>query len=372
MADKRVTLKDIALAANVSIGTVDRAVNGKGRINAETQRVIMQKVHELNYRPNKIASTLRRHKAYKIALVIPDTNHFFRLIIDGAKKACEDFDDYAVSLHVIPQDSEENPQGQLRDIAQAMDCGDVSDKYGGLIIAPLHASVTQAINEAAARGIQVVTVNMDAKDSARMCYVGQDPWRTGGIIASVFGKFLNNAAEIAVIEAKGRVSWQQRTEGFMDVLEKDFQGIRVACAFEYQGDRRTAYDLAISILRDRPQIRGIFANTTEGTIGIGTAILDMNRKGKVIAVSYDTPPEGMKLLDDNAIVATVTQNPFLQGYHAAKIMCRILLERVLPEKTMWYTSADLIVNSRQLSLNAESVNHIGCELMQPFCAVCQR
>ena len=49
---KRVTMEMIAKACDTSIGTVDRALNSRKGINAETRQRIMDKAEELGYRPN--------------------------------------------------------------------------------------------------------------------------------------------------------------------------------------------------------------------------------------------------------------------------------------------------------------------------------
>ena len=50
--EKKVTLKQIAELAEVSIGTVDRALNNRGRINTETKDKILKIADELHYKPN--------------------------------------------------------------------------------------------------------------------------------------------------------------------------------------------------------------------------------------------------------------------------------------------------------------------------------
>ena len=357
--ERRVTLKDIARAANVSIGTVDRAINDRGRISDETKTLIMSKIEEMKYRPNAIASTLRKQKQHTIALVIPGNNAFFQAIINGAMKACAELDDYRIALQPVLQASEEEPLRQLADFTSIVNSAQAGGAYNGIIVAPLHAKLSPVIDQAADMGMKVVTVNIDAKNSKRICYIGQDPWRTGGIVAAIIGKSMNNTGEVVIMQAAhSRASWRQRTEGFSHVLRNDYPGIHIAGTVPYENDQQAAYTAAMEVLHGKPGIGGIFADTTTGILGAGMAIRDSGRKGRVIAVMYDTPPEGIRLLDDNVFIAAITQNPFFQGYYAAKIMCRILLEQYKPEKEMWYTSADIIVNSRQMVLNEGSVNNI--------------
>ena len=64
------TLKDIAAACGVSIGTVERALKGKGRINPEVAARVCAVAKEMNYRPNIVAKGLvNRSRKYKICLL---------------------------------------------------------------------------------------------------------------------------------------------------------------------------------------------------------------------------------------------------------------------------------------------------------------
>jgi len=67
----KVTIKMIAERAGVSIGTVDRAFNNRGRISEKTKEQILRIAKEMGYQPNKIASALRKKRETKIAVVLP-------------------------------------------------------------------------------------------------------------------------------------------------------------------------------------------------------------------------------------------------------------------------------------------------------------
>ena len=53
-----VTLKDLAKASGVSIGTVSRALNDKNEVSAKTSEKIRQLAHELGYIPNRAGRAL--------------------------------------------------------------------------------------------------------------------------------------------------------------------------------------------------------------------------------------------------------------------------------------------------------------------------
>ena len=64
--------------ANVSIGTVDRALHGRGGIKEATRKRILQIAEQIGYSPNLAARALSGAKArVRIGVCIPKEIHFF-------------------------------------------------------------------------------------------------------------------------------------------------------------------------------------------------------------------------------------------------------------------------------------------------------
>ena len=91
---KKITIKDIAIEARVSISTVSFVLNNKGKkmgISAAVIKKVEEIAEKLHYKPNMIASSLRTGKTRSIGLIVEDiSNQFFsdlaRIIEDEAKK----------------------------------------------------------------------------------------------------------------------------------------------------------------------------------------------------------------------------------------------------------------------------------------------
>ena len=91
---KKITIKDIAIEARVSISTVSFVLNDKGEkmgISAAVIKKVQDVAEKLHYRPSMIASSLRTGKTRSIGLIVEDiSNQFFsdlaRVIEDEAKK----------------------------------------------------------------------------------------------------------------------------------------------------------------------------------------------------------------------------------------------------------------------------------------------
>jgi DNA-binding LacI/PurR family transcriptional regulator len=86
----RVTINDIAKAANVSPSTVSRAIANNPRISGPTREKIFRIMKEMNYHPNVIARSLANKSTSIIGLVVTGTTEkafrhpFFPEILRGA------------------------------------------------------------------------------------------------------------------------------------------------------------------------------------------------------------------------------------------------------------------------------------------------
>ncbi|WP_026755334.1 LacI family DNA-binding transcriptional regulator [Sediminibacter sp. Hel_I_10] len=73
-----VTLKHLAEQLNVSVSTVSKALHNSEEISPDTIERVKALAKHLNYKPNKLAVSLKNSKSYTIGVIIPNIlNHFF-------------------------------------------------------------------------------------------------------------------------------------------------------------------------------------------------------------------------------------------------------------------------------------------------------
>ena len=78
---KILSIKDIAELAGISVSTVSRVINHKGRYSKETEKKINEIIKEYGYTRSQAAVSLRNTKSMIIALLVPDiTNEFYSKI----------------------------------------------------------------------------------------------------------------------------------------------------------------------------------------------------------------------------------------------------------------------------------------------------
>lgn len=66
------TVYDVARSANVSIGTVSKALNGRGQLRPETRERVLAAAERLGFRPNDLVHSLLRGRTYTVGLLTRD------------------------------------------------------------------------------------------------------------------------------------------------------------------------------------------------------------------------------------------------------------------------------------------------------------
>lgn len=99
---KRVTLRQLARRAGVSVTTASDSLSGRGRVQAETRQRLIDLAEELGYRANPAARSLRRGTANAIGLYLPDDVITMPYYMDLAQGAAEGAAALDLALTLIP------------------------------------------------------------------------------------------------------------------------------------------------------------------------------------------------------------------------------------------------------------------------------
>lgn len=86
-ASVKLTIRQIAEMANVSVTTVSQILNNKGsRFSAATRKKVLDIVDEYQYKPDFFASNLINRHSKTVGMIIPEvTDSFFSKIVEGAE-----------------------------------------------------------------------------------------------------------------------------------------------------------------------------------------------------------------------------------------------------------------------------------------------
>lgn len=123
-------IKDVAKAAGVSTATVSRVLaNADAPVRTETKERVLKAIHDLGYRPNLVARSLRAQKTAKIGLVVSDIrNPFFTAISRAVEDAA-----YEEGYSVLLCNTDENPDKEALYLDLLHD-----ENVAGVIFSPTH------------------------------------------------------------------------------------------------------------------------------------------------------------------------------------------------------------------------------------------
>ncbi|TYT24398.1 LacI family transcriptional regulator [Dictyoglomus thermophilum] len=132
--NKSPTMKDVAKLAGVSISTVSHVINKTRYVEPETREKVYQAIKTLGYRPNILASSLRKRVTNTIGLIISNiTNLFYPEVVRGVEDLLAKY-----NYNLILCNSDEDVEKEKNYIEVLF-----SRRVDGLIITPSKSSETR-------------------------------------------------------------------------------------------------------------------------------------------------------------------------------------------------------------------------------------
>lgn len=343
----KVTVQTIAREANVSMGTVDRALNNRGRIKEETRQQILEIANRLGYQPNKIASALGRQHKFRIAAITPHNPYYFHQhIFRGLDEAIREVADFGVTVDVIPCESH-----TVSDGIRAMESLNRS-LYDGVVLNPGGDGLIPWIDALADAGIPVVTFNSDVRGSKRSFFVGENAQRSGRMAGYMMGRLLGGHGTVAILTGFGHPgAHMTRSGGFLDALA-EFPEIRVVANYSTEDSDETAYRMMGGILSEYPDLSGVFSNSATGSEACARFAWRHRGEYRPVMIGYDVTETVERCLEEGLFDMAIDQQPDRQSYNAIMLMYRHLAERWVPPCPELEIRANMVMryNAREHSL----------------------
>ena len=142
------TIHDVARRAKVSVGTVSKALNDKGRLRQETRDRIIAAAKDLGYRPNDLAQSLHRARSMTVGILSTDSFGRFSFPIVAAIE--RRLFDHGVAVFMC--NATDDPLRERRHIDQLL-----GKRVDGLVVTARRVDRREPI-EPAAPGLPVVYV----------------------------------------------------------------------------------------------------------------------------------------------------------------------------------------------------------------------
>ena len=333
-----VTVKDIANAAGVSRGTVDRVLHDRGAVKAEVALRVKALAKEMGYVPNRVGRALASYKTrYKIGVMLPSVgNPFFDEVIEGIEAAHREYKDLGVDILI------KKIQGYDEKIHVAALMELVNSDCEALCVSSINSEkIHKLLNDCYSAGKKIILLNSDLENTRRLCFIGPDYFKSGQTSAGMLSMIhRDEKLRILIITgSKQMLGHNQRIEGFKSELEKLNNSFEILDVLECNDSEITAQQITSSYLKEHPEVNCVFV-AAAGVQGVGAALI-AHSDSHITAMAFDDIYSTKELVKAGILKFVVCQQPRRQGYHAIK-KAYLALAGLIPEKTDDFITDTLI------------------------------
>lgn len=314
----------IAEMANVSIGTVDRALHGREGIKESTRLRILQIARQIGYTPNLAARALSVARASaRIGVCIPREIHFFydqlwRGVLDEEKRASQ------LGVQFVNRPVQVLGEGDTEVFKELVDGG----VDGVILTAGNPKDLKPLIDAAEDKGTRVVCVSTDAPESRRSSIVCVEPYLNGCLAGELMGKFVAAGSKVAVMAGMLMAEdHRKKADGFTDVFPRHCPGGKIVAVIEGHEDEDESFQKTFELLRRVPTLAGLYVNTVN-CLPVCRALGARGLGGKVKLITTDLFSEMSPYFRKGTIAASIYQQPYRQGQIAVRLMVDNLVSKV--------------------------------------------
>lgn len=217
------TIAEIARLAGVGTATVDRVINGRPGVNAETMAKVKQVLSGFDESARPLGRP-RQDDGLRFAYVLPDSGSpFFDAVERQVAQSAGDFRHQHITT-VVCRFSADDSGKFATDLAQVNDCDGIA------VLAVDVPVVKRAIADLVKAGVHVVTLFSDVAGSARQLFVGADNRAAGRTAGLLLGNMAGTSdRDLMLLLSQGtRLSSEiERRIGFAQVLEESFPRMHI-------------------------------------------------------------------------------------------------------------------------------------------------
>ncbi len=345
-----VTIKDIAEEVGVSRGTVDRALNHRGRVSRETAKRIRETAERMGYQKSIAGAGLAaRKKKFQLGFLYFDAAlaPFHQLVCRAAKEKARELAQYGVKVHFVPI------HGFTK--ADRQDFADFVKEHreiaGWVAVGSMTEELYRIWEQAGMPPVPVVTYNMDCEEpSNRICFVGCDYRKAGRLACGLAALMSQEKGKVlAITEDPGNIpSAVQRLEGFCQEMEAypamELAGNLHAAAGEMTEDVvKALHGQIVREIRQDPEINVIYL-MNPGDYRVCDIIQKAEPDRRFIVITNDlVTEEQKKMIRDGRIAAVVDQEPRKQGSRPLQILFQLLAMDRAPESDWIPTRLSVII-----------------------------
>jgi len=146
---KSITLKDVAAAANVSVGMASRVLGSYGSYSEKTRKSVLKAAKQLNYRVNGIARSLRLKRTQTIGVMVSEiASYHWTVFVQGVEEAA-----HLAGYNVFICNTADSPAREKEYLSELRKRG-----VDGIIVSPLTENIS-LFSDVAETGFPIVLIN---------------------------------------------------------------------------------------------------------------------------------------------------------------------------------------------------------------------
>ena len=324
MNSKNIRIKDIAMLAGVSTGTVDRVLHKRGRVSKEAEEKVSKILNEIDYKPNPIARSLGSNKKYRIIALIPDPlqNPYWEEANRGLVQAQAEWARYGIRIDLHPFDmcGKESFKKSGQEVLSA--------KPDGVLAAPIfYDEALPVFNLFKSNNIPYIFFNTNIPAAHPMSFIGQDLFQSGKVAGELmhFGQHLGGNLAVLHLDEDihNSIHLIEKERGFRDYFNSKGEPKFEISEFNFNPDD-PAFTGELQHLLADPDLRGIFVSTSRGT-SVVASYLETRGKRDVRLIGYDLLTENLKYLRSGTIDFLINQDPKRQAFLGIRYLVNHLL-----------------------------------------------
>jgi ribose transport system substrate-binding protein len=204
----------------------------------------------------------------------------------------------------------------------------VNRKVAGILLAPSDPdALIPAVKKAWEARIPVVIIDSQLSASAEKYYqafLATDNKKAGELAAKALIDKVGTTGKIAVMSyVAGAGSEIGRVGGFNDYIKAN-STLQIVGPFYSQSQMATALNQTTDVLAANSDLVGMFGANEPTAIGMGRAIKQAGKAGKVAAIGFDGNQDLQEFVKDGTLNATVVQGSYQMGEKGIDTLLKIL------------------------------------------------
>lgn len=172
-------------------------------------------------------------------------------------------------------------------------------------------TLTQAINYAVEKGVEVMTFDSDAPNSKRFAFYGPDDFEIGKKLMNELAGLIDNKGKIAILGGnKSANNLQERVRG-ITITAADFSDIEIIGIYYHPETEADAIDVIGEVMKLHPDLKG-WAMVGSWAF-FGEKLKNVIEPGTVKIVAVDALPVQLEYLEKNYVQVLLGQPTFTWG-----------------------------------------------------------